>query len=48
LYDLSVDPQEKNNIASFHKEIIDQFNRIVKKEHQHPVVNDWEIIDRVK
>lgn len=48
LYNLSTDPQEKNNIASLHKDILDQFNIIVKKEHQHPVVNDWEIIDRAK
>jgi arylsulfatase A len=48
LYNLSTDPQEKNNIASLHKDMLDRFNAIVKKEHQHPVVNDWEVIDRVK
>jgi hypothetical protein len=48
LYNLSTDPQEKNNIAYLHKDMLDRFNAIVKKEHQHPVVNDWEVIDRVK
>jgi arylsulfatase A-like enzyme len=48
LYDLSKDPSEQNNIAEAHKDILKQFDAIVKKEHQHPVVNDWEVVDRIK
>ena len=48
LYDLSNDPQEKNNLADLHKELLKEFDAIVKKEHQHPVVNDWEVVDRIK
>jgi len=48
LYDLSNDPKEQNNVAASHKDILKQFDAIVKKEHQHPVVNDWEVVDRVK
>ena len=48
LYDLSKDPSEQNNIAEAHQDILKQFDAIVKKEHQHPVVNDWEVVDRIK
>jgi arylsulfatase A-like enzyme len=48
LYDLSNDPKEQNNVAASHKDILKQFDAIVKKEHQHPVVNDWEVVDRIK
>ena len=48
LYDLSKDPSEQINIAEAHKDILKQFDAIVKKEHQHPVVNDWEVVDRIK
>lgn len=48
LYDLSKDPSEQNNIAEAHKDILKEFDAIVKKEHQHPVVNDWEVVDRIK
>ena len=48
LYDLSKDPGEQNNLAAAHTDILKQFDAIVKKEHQHPVVNDWEVVDRIK
>jgi hypothetical protein len=48
LYDLSNDTNEQNNVAELHKDILKQFDAIVKKEHQHPVVNDWEVVDRIK
>ena len=48
LYDLSKDPSEQKNIAEAHQDILKQFDAIVKKEHQHPVVNDWEVVDRIK
>jgi len=48
LYDLSKDPSEQNNIAEAYTDILKEFDAIVKKEHQHPVVNDWEVVDRIK
>ncbi|MBI9064754.1 MAG: hypothetical protein JEZ14_22400, partial [Marinilabiliaceae bacterium] len=37
LYDLEKDPDEQNNIAHEHPEILEQMYRIVKKEH----VTSW-------
>lgn len=48
LYDLSNDPNEQINIADQHLKVLKQFDIIVKKEHQHPVVNEWEVVDKIK
>ena len=45
LFDLSKDRNEKTDIASANPEIIAQMKAIVKREHVHPHILDWEIID---
>ncbi|KIO75789.1 N-acetylgalactosamine-6-sulfatase [Pedobacter lusitanus] len=45
LFDLKKDEFEKNDIASAHADIIAQFEAIVKKEHQHAHIKEWEFID---
>jgi len=45
LFDLSKDRNEKTDIASANPEIIAQMKAIVKREHVHPHILDWEFID---
>ena len=45
LYNLKEDSKEVNNLVVEHPEIIQKMNEIVKKEHQHPHVKEWEFID---
>jgi arylsulfatase A-like enzyme len=45
LFDLSKDRNESFDIASANPEIIAQMNAIVKREHVHPHILDWEFID---
>ncbi|SDM61236.1 Arylsulfatase A [Daejeonella rubra] len=45
LFDLSKDRNEKTDIASDNPEIIAQMKAIVKREHIHPHILDWEFID---
>jgi len=45
LFDLSKDRNETFDIASANPEIIAQMNAIVKREHIHPHILDWEFID---
>ncbi|MFV0606256.1 MAG: arylsulfatase [Niabella sp.] len=45
IYDLKNDPYEKNNIARQHPELVLQFNAIVKKEHRHSPIKQWEFVD---
>ena len=45
LYDLVADQYERNNVAEKHPEIIEKMNAILKREHTHPHILDWEFID---
>lgn len=44
LYDLSVDINESNNIADQHAEIIKKIEMLVRREHQHSHLVDWEFL----
>lgn len=41
LYDLEKDPQEQNNLAEQHPEIVAQIEAIMKREHQPPLVEKF-------
>lgn len=45
LYHLPSDPGEQNNLAAEHPDLIKKMNAILKKEHQHPVIREWEFVD---
>jgi hypothetical protein len=45
LYDLSVDPFEKKDLAAEQTKLIAQMEAIVRREHIHSHVQDWEFID---
>ena len=45
LFDLSKDRNEKTDISASNPGIIEQMNAIVKREHVHPHILDWEFID---
>lgn len=45
LYDLAADNYERNNLAEKYPEIIEKMNAIVKREHIHPHILEWEFID---
>lgn len=45
LFDLEKDRNETTDIAALHPQIIAEMNAIVKREHVHPHVLDWEFID---
>lgn len=45
LYDMVSDEKETTDIASEHAEIIGKLDAIVRKEHWHATVRDWEFID---
>ncbi|WP_336514190.1 arylsulfatase [Pollutibacter soli] len=45
LYDLSRDISETTDLAKDHPEILRQFDAIVKKEHQHSHIKEWEFVD---
>ena len=45
LYNLVEDSQERNNLANQYPEILKEMDIIVLREHQHPHVLDWEIVD---
>lgn len=44
LYDLQQDPYEKTNLAGSKGEIIQQMEAIVRQEHQHAHLAEWEIL----
>ena len=46
LYDLSTDVAETTNLADKHPRLLRKFSRIMKREHQHSDVLEWEIIDQ--
>lgn len=43
LYNLDNDPGETNNIAAMHPDLLEQFAKIMKKEHQSAVIEAWEL-----
>jgi arylsulfatase A-like enzyme len=45
LFDLSKDPFEQNDIAKQNSAMIQKMEAIVKKEHRHAHVQDWEFVD---
>lgn len=45
LYDLSKDIAETNDLSKDHPEILEEFDSIVKKEHQHSHIKEWEFVD---
>lgn len=45
LYDLSKDISETNDLSKGHPEILRLFDSIVKKEHQHSHIKEWEFVD---
>ena len=45
LFNLASDQYEHNDLAAKHPEIIEKMNAIVKREHIHPHILDWEFID---
>jgi arylsulfatase A len=44
LYNFAADSQ-KNNLPSLYPEKLKEMDVIVQREHQHPHVLDWEIVD---
>jgi len=45
LFDLSTDRNETTDVSAVNPQIISQINAIVKREHTHPHILDWEFID---
>lgn len=45
VYDLEKDVEEAENVAAANPGVIKRFEDIIKKEHQHPHINEWEFID---
>ena len=45
LYNIELDPNEKNNVASVNIKIIEQMKLIAKQQHLHPQIQEWEFID---
>ena len=45
LYDLSRDINEKTDLAAQHPDLLRKMEEIVRREHLHPHVSDWEILD---
>ncbi|MBM3401782.1 MAG: arylsulfatase [Bacteroidetes bacterium] len=45
LYDLATDQNERIDLSVQHPEIIEKMNAIVKREHVHPHILDWEFTD---
>ena len=45
LYDLSIDPAEKNNLAGIHPELLLIADSLLQVSHRHPHIREWEFID---
>lgn len=45
LYNLAVDETEKNNLATVNPVLLEQMEKIVRREHIHSHIQDWEFID---
>jgi len=46
LFNLGNDPEEANDVAHDHADILSKFDHIVAREHQPAHILDWEIIDK--
>lgn len=45
LFNLKTDRNETTDVANQHAELIDQFEAIVKKEHQQATIREWEFVE---
>lgn len=45
IFNLATDRNETTDIANKHPELVEQFDAIQKKEHQHSHIREWEFID---
>jgi arylsulfatase A-like enzyme len=45
IYNLKTDPGETSNVALAHPALVRQMEKILKENHRHPHVSDWEFID---
>lgn len=45
LFDLNADPYEKKDLANENPDVIRKINDLVKREHQHSHIRDWEFVD---
>jgi arylsulfatase A-like enzyme len=45
IYDMATDEKETNNVSVQHPELVQQFEAILKKEHQPSHLRDWEFVD---
>lgn len=45
LFNLDTDPNEKENVAGAHPEIITQLDTIAKQSHWHPIAKEFEFVD---
>ena len=45
LFDLSTDRNETTDVSAANPQIISKINVVVKREHTHPHILDWEFID---
>ncbi|MGC6421927.1 MAG: arylsulfatase [Flavobacteriaceae bacterium] len=45
LYNLKLDPHEKNNLARQHPEILKRADSLVRVSHRHPHLREWEFMD---
>ncbi len=45
IYNLLIDKNEMNNVATQHPELIKRFEGILQKEHQPSHITEWEFVD---
>jgi arylsulfatase A-like enzyme len=45
IYNLKTDPGETSNVALAHPALVRQMESILKANHRHPHISDWEFID---
>ena len=46
LYNLDMDIGESNDVAGFHPELLEQFDRILKETHRPAHIREWNFIDQ--
>lgn len=45
LFNINKDPLEKQNLSKEYPNIGKRFDKIISKEHKHPIIKEWEIVD---